>query len=85
MARGDLGRVGPPGGGHVEDAPHRPDQVDVPGILALVPGGEHQLRRPPVAEPVTVPREHVQDRALRGDALECAPQLDLRLQQLITR
>src|SRR6516225_11763251 len=44
--------------------PYRPDQVDVAGIFAFVPGCEHQLSRPPVAEPVTLAGEHVQDGAL---------------------
>jgi len=65
LHRGEV-RLGPaPARRHVEDIPDRPDQVDVAGLFTFLPRREHQLGRPPVAEPaVVVAREHVQDRGL---------------------
>ncbi len=64
MHRGEVRPAPAPGRRHVKDIPDRPDQVDMAGLFAFVPGREHQLSRPSVAEPVTLAREHVQDRAL---------------------
>src|SRR5262252_2555231 len=64
MHRGEVRAAPAPARRHIEDMPDRPDQVDVAGLFAFVAGCEHQLSRPPVAEPVTLAREHVQDGAL---------------------
>ena len=64
MHRGEVGSASAPARRHVKDIPDWPDQVDVTGLFAVVPGREHQLGRPPVAEPVAAACEHVQDRDL---------------------
>src|SRR5690242_21940955 len=64
LHRGEVWVASAPAWRQVEDIPDRPDRVDVAGVFAFVSGREHQFGRPPVAVPVTVAGEHVQDRAL---------------------
>ena len=45
--------------GHVEHAPDRPDRVNVPRVFALVSGGEHELRGPPVPDATVIAGENV--------------------------
>src|SRR5262249_54135817 len=64
VPRRDVCCIGTASRRHVENIPERPDRVHVTRVFAFIPAREHKLCRPPVAESVTVPREHVEDRTL---------------------
>ena len=52
-------------GREIEHAPHRPDRIDVAGVLAGFPGPEHQLGGVSVTDrTVRRPNKGVEDRPL---------------------